>query len=78
MGSDLPLVKAMNAELYGQKTEVVNELPKGASFIDNENEHANNFTYFSEPEVLVYYTVTGSEANDPNKIIKEEFVAKRQ
>jgi len=67
----------MQTELYGQKTEVVDELPKGASFVDNENEHANNFTYFSEPEVLVYYTVTGSEANDPNKIIKEEFVAKK-
>ena len=68
----------MQTQLYGQKTEVVDRLPKGASFIDNDNEHANNFTYFSEPEVLEYYTVTGSEANDPNKIIKEVFVAKRE
>lgn len=68
----------MQTEIYDQKTEVVDRLPKGASFIDNQNEHANNFTYFSKPEALVYYTVTGSEANDPNKIIKEEFVAKRE
>lgn len=78
MGSDLPLVIAMQAELQRQKTEVVDRLPKRASFVANQNKHANNFIYFSEVEKLEYYTVTGDEANDPNKIIKEEFVAKKE
>lgn len=68
----------MQTEIYGQKTEVVDRLPKGASFVANQNEHANTFVYFSGVEELEYYTVTGDEANDPNKIIKEEFVAKRE
>lgn len=58
--------------------EYVEKLPKSASFIENENPYANNFITFENPEVLVYFTVTGNDANEPNKIIKETFYQKHE
>ena len=52
----------------------VDKLPKNASFIENNNPYANNFVYFSEPEILQYFTVTGKNSRKPNKILKEEFL----
>jgi len=57
----------------------VNKLPKHANFVKSKrnNPNANNFIYFPYPEVLEYYTVTGDNANKPNKILKEEFLLEK-
>lgn len=56
--------------------EIVEKLPKNASFVENNNKYANTFINFKEPEILEYFTVTGKNANNPNKIIKETFLQK--
>jgi len=52
----------------------VDTIPRSASFVENNNEYANTFIHFKEPEVLQYFTVTGDNANKPNKIFKETFL----
>lgn len=54
----------------------VDKLPKNSSFVENNNPNANTFINFENPEVLVYFTVTGENTNTPNKIIKETFYQK--
>lgn len=54
--------------------EYVDKLPKTASFVKNDNPNANTFIHFKEPEILEYFTVTGKNAIDSNKIIKETFL----
>jgi len=56
------------------KREYVEQLPQSATFVQNNNKHANTFITFSEPEKLEYFTVTGDKAQKPNIIIKETFL----
>ena len=56
------------------KREYVEQLPRTASFVQNDNKHANTFVHFREPERLEYFTVTGDKAQEPNVIIKETFL----
>lgn len=56
------------------KREFVETIPKTASYVENDNPNANNFVWFEQPEKIVWFTVTGNDAMEPNKIIKETFV----
>jgi len=55
----------------------INKLPKNASFIENNNPYANNFTCFKDTETIQYFTVTGKNSTKPNKILREEFLLKK-